>query len=59
MKTHHILQKNKNKTKTTETKSQKHKMIHSTVYYSDSYKQMHTTLPKNHTNTKITTLTIK
>ena len=53
-KTHHILQdKNgQNETKTTKTKSQKHKIAHITVQYSDSYKSIHSTVSKKHTKTK-------
>ena len=52
-KTHHILQdkNDQKKTKVIPKNSQKHKMVHSNVQFSDSYKSLHSIVPKNHTNT--------
>ena len=43
--------------KNDQKKSQKHKTIHSTIQYIDSYKSLHSTVPKTHTNRKTITTT--
>ena len=43
----------------TKTKSIKHKNLYSTAQYSEIYKSLKITVPKNHTKTETITLIIK
>ena len=52
-------QKSPKQDKDDKKKSQKHKNTHSNIQYSNSYKLVHSIVPKNHTNIKKIPLIIK